>query len=425
MRLLTFIFAYAALQVSAQSVPSPAPKQSKPIIIKGGTAHIGNGQVVTNAYIFIAHGKIQTISKEIISATDAVIIDAYGKDIYPGLIAANTSIGLNEIESVRATRDAAEVGDFNTNIRSIISYNTDSRVTPTIRSNGVLLAQTIPFGGRISGSSSVVQLDAWNWEDAAYKSDDGIWLNWPQIYSYNGWWAEPGGFVLNKDYDKQIEDINSFFEQAKAYNKAPSEKTNLKLDGMKNVFAKKQTLYVRASEAKSILQVLDFKKKFDLNVVLVDANDVWLVAKEVAAANVSVILERLHSLPARGDEDYDLPYKKAKILKDAGVQFCLSVEGYWQVRNLPFVAGTAAAYGLTKEEALSSITLSAAKILGIDDRTGSLEVGKDANIIISTGDVLDMKSSIIEYAFIQGRQINLTNKQKELADKFLKKYEKQ
>jgi imidazolonepropionase-like amidohydrolase len=424
MKFLAFLFSVLALNIFAQSVPSPAPKQIKPIIIKGGTAHIGNGQIITDAYIYIVNGKIQSISKEILSSPEAIIIDATGKEIYPGLIAPNTSIGLNEIESIRATRDAAEVGDFNTNIRSIISYNTDSRVTPTIRSNGVLLAQTIPFGGRISGSSSIVQMDAWNWEDAAYKIDDGIWLNWPQIYSYSGWWAEPGGFSLNKDYDKQIEEITSFFDQAKAYNKAPAEKTNLKLDGMKNVFAKKQTLYIRASEAKSILQVLDFKKKYDLNIVLVDANDVWLVAKEVAVADVPVILERLHTLPSRSDEDYDLPYKKAKILKDAGVLFCLSIEGYWQVRNLPFVAGTAAAYGLTKEEALMSVTSSTAKILGISDRTGTIEVGKDANIIISTGDVLDMKSSIIEYAFIQGRQVNLTNKQKELADKFLKKYNK-
>lgn len=420
---LIFLSAY---NIQAQSVPTPAKKQDTALVIVNGNIHVGNGKVYTNKSILIQNGKITAIADGNPAAGYTFpyhIINAMGKEVYPGLIAPATQIGLAEIDAVRATRDGSEVGEFNANVRSIISYNTDSRVTPTIRSNGVLLAQVMPQGGYVSGKSSIVQLDAWNWEDAAYKADDGMWMNWPAIYSYNGWWAEPGGYVLNKNYDKQIDLIKKFFKESKAYcaiNK--HEKTNLRMEAMRDVFAKKIPVYIQVNEVKSIYQVLEFKKEFDINIVLEGASDAWLIAKELAEAKVPVILDRVHVLPARSDEDYDLPYKKAKVLKDAGVLYCLGIEGYWQVRNLPFMAGTTAAYGVSKEDALASVTLNTAKILGIDQVTGSIEVGKDANIVISSGDILDMKSSIIEVALIQGRLIDLGNKQKDLYEKYMNKY---
>lgn len=424
--LLFFALSVLAIHCQAQSVPTPAKKQDTIIVIKNGNIHVGNGQVLSNKCIILQNGKIAAIqesSSPITLTTPYKTILAEGKEIYPGLIAPASQIGLSEIDAVRATRDGYEVGDFNSNVRSIISYNTDSRVTPTIRTNGVLLAQTMPQGGFVSGSSSIVQLDAWNWEDAVYKEDDGMWISWPRIYSYNGWWAEPGGFVLNKDYDKQVELIKKFFKEAKAYcAETTHDKTNLKFEAMRPIFEGKMTVFVRANEAKTIYQVLDFKKEFNLHIVIEGGNDAWLVAKELAEAMVPVMLDRVHSLPARSDEDYDLPYKKAKILKDAGVLYCLGIDGYWQVRNLPFMAGTTAAYGLSKEEALASVTLNTAKILGIDKTTGSIEVGKDANIIISKGDVLDMRTNIIEVALIQGRMIHLGNKQTDLYQKFTEKY---
>lgn len=422
----TIMLMFPCMMMQAQSVPTPAKKQDTALVIMFGNVHVGNGKVFTNKSIVIQGGKITAIQDANAAANFNFphhIINAKGKEVYPGLIAPATQIGLAEIDAVRATRDGSEVGEFNANVRSIISYNTDSRVTPTIRSNGVLLAQVMPQGGYVSGKSSVVQLDAWNWEDAAYKVDDGMWMNWPAIYTYNGWWAEPGGYVLNKNYDKQIDQIKKFFKEAKAYCATEKhDKTNLRMEAMRDVFQKRIPLYIQVNEVKSIYQVLEFRKEFDVNIVLQGASDVWLIAKEIAEAKVPVILDRVHVLPGRSDEDYDLPYKKAKILKDAGVLYCLGIEGYWQVRNLPFMAGTTAAYGISKEDALSSVTLNTAKILGIDQVTGSIEVGKDANIIISSGDVLDMKSSIIEVALIQGRMIDLVNKQKDLYEKYMKKY---
>lgn len=193
--LMSWILVALFSTISFAQIPTPALPQSQPIVLRGGTAHIGNGQVIENSIIRFENGKITFVgtSGEFIPDDNTKIIDAAGKHIYPGLIAANTTIGLSEIEAVRATLDFNETGELNPNVRSIIAYNTDSKIIPTIRSNGVLLAQITPRGGRISGTSSIVELDAWNWEDAAYKTDIGIHLNWPSKFSQTGWWAEPGG----------------------------------------------------------------------------------------------------------------------------------------------------------------------------------------------------------------------------------------
>ena len=198
---------------------TPAADQSESILIIGATAHIGNGQVIENSAIGFDKGKITFVGK-----ADAVkkedykkVVEVVGKHVYPGLIALSSTLGLNEIEAVRATRDSREVGLFNPSIRAIIAYNTDSRVTPTVRSNGVLMAQIIPQGGLVSGQSSIVELDAWNWEDAAYKMDDGIWLNWPSPYKRSGWWAEPGGLSANKNYAKTITQLKDHFKELRHF----------------------------------------------------------------------------------------------------------------------------------------------------------------------------------------------------------------
>jgi imidazolonepropionase-like amidohydrolase len=271
----------------------------------------------------------------------------------------------------------------------------------------------------------VVQLDAWNWEDAAYKTDIGIHLNWPVMTIRKGWWAEPEGSEANKKYLEAVKKIDEFFAQAKAYHTQPSAEKNLKLEALRGVFSKTKKVFVHVSGAKEIMEVTAFKKTFNIDLVIVGGEESYQVADVLKENNIPVILSELHSLPGKPEDDIDLPYKLPLLLKQAGVEFCLSMGGSWQQRNLPFVAGTAAAYGLTKEEALAAITSSAAKILGLEKITGTIEAGKDANIIVSEGDVLDMRSSIIIYAFIQGRQIELDNHQTQLYRKFTDKYNNQ
>lgn len=428
MRILTIFLSLALpLHLLSQS-PVPAPAQKDAVLIMGATAHLGNGQVIPNSAIGFEQGKLTLVADATTIRIDrskyAKIFDATGKHVYPGFIATASRLGLIEIEAARPTADFTEPGNYNPNARSIVAYNTDSQVLPTVRSNGVLLAQVTPEGGTISGTSSIVQLDAWNWEDATFRNDDGIHLNWPVLRTRAGF--SGGAFreeQKNDQYGKDVQELQRFFEEARAYaQQAVPEVQNQRFEAMRGLFDKKQTLFIHCNNAKPMQEAVLFGEHFGVNLVLVDANDAWLIPDFLKAHNVPVILGRTQRLPAREDEDVDQPFKTAALLHEKGVLFTFSEEGAWQQRNLPFEAGQAAGFGLPKEAAVGAITLNAAKILGIDDRCGSLETGKDATLFISEGDALDMRSCQVTAAFIQGREINLDNKHKQLNRRFEEKY---
>jgi imidazolonepropionase-like amidohydrolase len=411
------------LLLSAQ--PTPAPKQKEPILISGGTIHVGDGRVLENHLIAIKDGKIEIVASQTVGRgfPGYKEINATGKHIYPGFIAPVTTLGLVEIESIRATIDNVETGEFNANARAIIAYNTDSEVQPTVRGNGVLMAQIIPLGGIISGQSSVVQLDAWNWEDAAYKTDEGLILNWPSAYNNFGWWAEPGDVKKNDRYNEQITSLGKLFDEAVAYAKKTGvTEKNLRFEAMKGLFDGSKNLYINASYAKAITESVIFAKKYNIKVVICGGEDAFLVTKFLKENNVPVIINRLQTLPQRVDDDYDQPYKNATILQKEGVMYCLSMDGAWQQRNLPFQGGQAVGAGLDYENAVKAMTLNTAKILGIDKTCGSIEQGKDATLFISDGDALDMKTNKVGFALIQGREIILDDKQKMLYKRFQERY---
>lgn len=419
---------FATASVSAQETMSPAPAQKETIALTNATIHIGNGQVIENGTVIFSNGKITEVGAGIATGS-AKLIDCKGKQIYPGLILPSSQLGLVEVPTVRATDDATEIGEMNPSIRSLVAYNTDSKVINTLRPNGILLANIVPAGGIISGSSSVVQLDAWNWEDAAYKADLGIHFRMPSLLTRRGGrggFGNFGGQQQNVDPVKrgleQIEAVKVFFREAKAYLAEPKhESTNLKFEAVRGLFEKKQKLFIHCNIVKEMLLAVDFAKEFGFDVVLVGAVDSWQIADILKQNNIAVILSQLHNLPTMIDDDIDQPFKTPYLLQKAGVLFALNDDDEnSRSRNLPFNAGTASAYGLTKEQALSAITLNTANILGIADKTGSIEKGKDANIVVSEGDILDMKSNIVTQAFIQGRSIDLNNKQKQLAEKYEK-----
>jgi imidazolonepropionase-like amidohydrolase len=424
----------------AQEVVYPAKEFKGKIFITNGTVHVGNGTVLENATIEVSNGKIVRVGTGITATAggDNIIVNATGKHVYPGLILPSTDLGLKEIGAgVRGSNDYAELGEFNTSIRSITAYNTDSRVIGVLRSNGILLASVAPEGGTISGSSTVVQLDAWNWEDAAYKMDGGIHLNMPSFINRGGRRGGGGGFPggfpgagggAGADPSKaaldKVEEIKSFFRQAKGYlQETTHANTNLKLEAVKGLFDKTQKLFVHGDQIKQMLIAIDFVKEFGFDVVIVGGSESYQIADLLKANNIAVILAQEHALPATEDDDVDQPYKTPAALQKAGVLFALNdTHEEARYRNLSYNAGTAVTYGLTKEQALQAITLNSAKILGIDDKTGSLEAGKDANIIISAGDILDMKSSTVTDAFIQGRKVSLDNKQLQLYERYKYKY---
>ena len=410
---------------------TPAPKQTQDYSIEGATAHLGNGEVIENSLIMFSNGKIEFVgSAKMKIARMGTVINARGKHVYPGFIAANTSLGLAEIDAVRATRDVDEVGTMLPHIRSIIAYNTESKVVETMRPNGVLMAQVAPRGGVISGTSSVVQLDAWNWEDASIKTDDGIHMNWPNAFSRGRWWmGEDPGLKPNKDYQKNIEEFKDFFANAKSYLASNKSTKNLPYESLQGVLNGSQKMFVHVSGKKGITDAVNTCKELGIkNIVIVRGQEAEKVADLLNANNIPVILERAHRLPNGEDTDYDRPYRAAKILADAGILVGLGMEGEMErmsTRNLPFYAGTYAAYGLDKEKAVQLITGNNAKILGIDNKVGTLEVGKDATLFISEGDALDMRTNILNEAFIQGRKISLESHQTKLWKRYSDKYKNQ
>jgi imidazolonepropionase-like amidohydrolase len=408
----------------AQDNISPAKKYEGVTIIKNGTVHTGTGEVLQNTTIQIRNGKIEKIGRDISIPADAQVTDATGMQVYPGFILPNCNIGLREIASqVKGTNDYNELGDLNPNVKSIVAYNADSKIINTLRSNGILFANIATQGSLIAGTSSVVNFDAWNWEDALYKKDNALHFYMPSLL------VRPNRFGGDAPADplkaarERIELVKQFFREAKVYNNSNPTQTNLKLAAVKGLFDKSQKLFVHCNIVKEMLTAIDFVKEFGFDVTLVGASESWQIAPLLKQNNISVILQQNHALPNMVDDDIDQPFKTPAALQKAGVLFAITDEDETTTgRNLMFNAGTAAAYGLSKEEAMQSITLNAAKILGIADKSGSIEVGKDANIIISTGDALDMRTNKITKAYIQGRDVNLDDKHKQLNRKYSEKY---
>lgn len=412
--------------------PSPAPPQTASFLITGGAVHVGDGRVIDEGAVGFRNGVIDFVGYAYgVQAEYDSVIDAKGQHVYPGFIAPDATLGIMEIEQVRATDDVNETGDYAPEARTLTAYKTDSRIIPTVRSNGVLMAQIAPRSGTIAGNSGIVQLDAWDNASAVIKADDGIHMNWPRAFQRSGWWAEPGETSSEKEDEraKRLRELREFFATAKTYkewNRANPTKIDLRMQAMSGLFDGSKTLFVNANVAREIQEAVLFAKDIGVKrLVIVGGYDAWRVADLLKDNKVDVILRRVHSLPLREDDDVDLPYRLPALLKAKGIRFCLGYAGdmeHMGLRNLAFTAGTASAHGLTREEALSSITLDAARVLGIDERCGSLEVGKDATVFISTGDALDMRSNSVVHAFIQGRHINLDDHHKALYRQYKERY---
>jgi imidazolonepropionase-like amidohydrolase len=399
--------------------PAPADKAVEQVFINANI-HLGNGQVLENAQFGIRDGKVVRAGYYKM-ALDGSEIDLKGKHIYPGFILTSTNLGLTEVDSFKATLDYNETGQLNPNVRSLVAYNTDSERIPVMRFNGVLLAQTTPSGGLVSGTSSVVQLDAWNWEDAAIAADDGLHLNWPAE------WAKRFDFStfsmqLKKDdkYQEKVAAIKALFTDARS----TTTDTNIKLNAVKPVFKGDKKVFIHTDNPKSIIESVSYFKSLGIHdPVLVTGQAAGEVIEFLKQHQVAVIINGTHSLPQLSDDSIDARYDLPAKLHAAGILTALTYPGSMSSRNLAFAAGSVAAYGGSTELALQMITENPAKILGIDDRYGTLEVGKSATFFISQGDALDMRGNQIEAAYIDGREVELHTRQQELYERYKKKYQ--
>jgi len=425
--LYSLILSVFVVSAAMAQVPVPVKAQNGPIMLMGGVAHIGNGQVIQNSAVGFDKGKI-TLVADAGTAIDLAgyeVIQIDGKHVYPGFILPNSQVGLQEVSAVRAMSDNSERGDINPNVRSVISYNTDSEFIATFRFNGILLAETTPTSGIISGTSSVMEMEGWNWEDAVHTMDMGMHVNWPALMTRTFDFATFTRKVeANEDYDKQVAELGKHFKDAVAYGAASSKVANLKMDAMQRLFDGTQTLFLHAGGAKEIVESVKFAQDHGVKkIVIVAGSSTLIVADFLKDNNIGVIIPPTHRLPDTADEDVYGPYKLPNQLHEAGLVVSIAHNGMLgHARNLPFFAGTAASYGLDKEEALKMITSNTAKLLGIDDRVGTLESGKDATLFVSEGDALDFRTNLLSHAFISGKEVILDSKQQELFNRFSNKY---
>ncbi|PZR76925.1 MAG: hypothetical protein DLM73_01175 [Chthoniobacterales bacterium] len=361
----------------------------------------------------------------------AEVIDATGKHVYPGLINANTVLGLVEIGAVRATVDVEESGGINPNVRSATSINPDSELIPVARNSGVLTALSVPEGGLLSGQSAVLRLDGWTPEEMTIRSPAAMHLRWPNLTIDRNPHARKSIKDQQKEIDKAQKQIRDAFQNARAYwqarkNPSPDFKSDLRWDAMMPIFEGKLPLFVHAGTLAQIEAALAWAKEARLKIVLVGGNDAWRVASQLKESDTAVIVGPSTSLPPRRDDAYDSALSNAAKLHEAGVRFCIASNGRGaetNERNVGYEAALAASLGLPKDEALKAVTLYPAQILGLADRLGSLETGKAATLIVTNGDPLDFPTQV-EAAYIDGRKIDLTTRQTRLRDKYREKYKR-
>lgn len=407
--------------------PIPAKSQTEAIALTNATIVVGNGTIIPNGTIVFDKGVITAVGSAKEVATNGInVINIEGKSVYPGLISPNSQVGLQEFASVRTTHDFSEIGEFNPNVRALIAHDTDSEIIPTVRGNGVLIGQSTPTGGIISGTSSIMYFDGWNWEDAALKKDDGVWLNWPAVFTRN---FDPSIMAIsekrNENYSKIIGQIRTIFEDAKHYAEIEKPSTvNLKLEALEGLFDGSKQLFIKATDDKQIIEAIQLVSELGIKkYVIVGAEALDMAIPLLKEKGVPVLINSTHRVPMKTDDEVWDAYHLPSRLVEAGLLVGMYYnDSNWRSRNLPFVAGNAAAYGLSKENALKLVTLNNAKILGIDSYVGTLEKGKHATLIVTDGDILDMRTAKVNMAFIQGKSIDLDDKQKRLYSKYKTKY---
>ena len=406
----------------------PGKRQDRPVALVGGMIHPVNGETVEKGNLVFDQGEITAMGREASIPPGAEVIDITGKHIYPGFVSGNTTMGLVEIGAVRATRDAAETGRINPNVRAEVAVNPESELIPVTRANGITTVVTAPRGGLISGTSALIALDGWTWEEMVVKAPLALNVNWPSMTTIRAWWMEKSKEEQKKERERALKELDDAFREARAYwiaRKSGEEvKTDLRWEAMIPALEGKLPVMVWANEVQQIEAAVAWAERESLKIIIGGGYDSWRVADLLKRKEIPVLIGGIHRNPSRRWEEYDLPFTLPRKLFDAGVQYCIASGGWTSnERNLPYHAAKASAYGLPKEEALKAITLYPARIFGVDDRLGSLEKGKDATLIVTTGDPLEVTTQI-EMEFIQGRKVDLTSRHTMLYEKYRKKYQR-
>lgn len=409
----------------------PAKPQDHPIALVGGTVHPVTGPEIPNGAVLFDKGKITAVGTGLELPAGTERIDVTGKHVYPGLVLATSTTGLNEIGSVRATRDAVETGSVNPNIRAEAGVNPESEIIPVTRANGVTVAMTMPGGGVISGTAAALEMDGWTWEEMTLRAPVGMIVNWPSMTINTAWWERRTEEEQKKEREQGLDELRNAFRDARAYmtaknalagGKAPRHDVDLRWEAMIPVLEGRVPVILYASDLAQIQAAVAWADREKVRLVIAGGYDAWRAADLLKARGIPVIAEPVLNTPSRRWEAYDEAYTLPKKLFDAGLSFCISGGGgYENERNLPYQAAMAASYGLPADEAIRAVTLYPAQIFGIADRVGSIENGKDATLIVTTGNPLEITSNV-EMEFIRGKKIQLTSRHTGLYEKYKEKY---
>jgi imidazolonepropionase-like amidohydrolase len=429
----SFALAIAFYSVSVSADEIPAPPQTRPILLSGGTIHPVSGNAIENGEILFENGKITAIGSSVQKPENCLTIDVAGKHVYPGMLEAHSNMGLTEIAAVRATNDFRESGSINPNVKALVSVYPDNVIIPVTRANGVLFALTAPEGGLVSGKSAVIQLDGWTYEDMSVKPEVAMHINWPSQYLSPRRTARMSEKEVEEAKKEQAElllKIRDLFDQARVYRDArrtsdSTQKYDARLEAMMDVVDGKLPMMIRADRATDIQSAVSFAAEQKLKIIILGGYDAEQCAELLKKHDVPVVISAVYRNPQRRDDSYDASYTLPERLRKADVKYCIcgtDRSETWNARILPYHAATAVGFGLPADEAIKAITLYPAQILGVDDRIGSLEVGKDASLIITDGSPLETTTDVLS-AYIQGRKVDLSNRHLRLYKKYEQKYQ--
>jgi imidazolonepropionase-like amidohydrolase len=429
------------LLICLLALPTFAQPASRVYAIQGGKVFTLAGPPIENATVIIRDGKISAVGTHIDIPADAQVIDAKGLEVYPGLFDPITQVGLAEVGQVVATVDVSELGDFNQELVAATAVNPASAHIAVTRASGITHVVAAPGapgfelngGGIVSGQASAFNLAGWTMEEMQIQPSVAMVINWPSIqtrtfdfasFSYK----EKPYAEAKKEYDKSVNELSDWLARVRHYAQARQKgspalyERDLKLEAMIPVVEGKLPVLVIAAEARDIRNSVEFCSKQNLNMILGDGSEAWKVKDLLKEKKIPVILGPSEQLPSQEDDPYDKPMSQPAELHAAGIPIAFSSFGTSFSRRLSQYAGTAVAYGLPHEEALKAVTVNAAQMLGLADRLGTIEPGKMANLIVTTGDPLEIRTQL-RYLFVNGQLTSTSNRHRDLYEQYRKRPE--
>lgn len=403
----------------------PGAPQTRPIVIRNAAIHRVDQPTIPSGSVVFDEGKITAVGETVETPPTAIEIDGEGKHVYPGLIESLSDIGLTEISAVDATDDRSEFGDRNPNVRAWVAVNPDSELIPVARAGGVLTAMTAPLGRGMRGQTAVLNLDGWTAAEMTVLAPAGLYVDWSAMVPRDD---DASGSKAAEQREQKLAELDTLLDEVRRYGEARSAgpdivPTDVRLESLRSLIDGTRPLIAAADRQTEIESAVAYAQAHGIKLIIYGGYDAEACSELLRKYGVPVVIRSIHRLPLRRDDPYDAPFTLPQRLQAAGVAFSIAGEsrGASSMRNLPYQAAAAVAYGLRPQEALRAITLSPAEILGVADRLGSLTEGKDATLIITDGDILETETHIVA-AYIQGRHVDLGSRHKMLYDKYQQKY---